>query len=58
MIENQHEMRNSDVLQFIDSKNLVFLWFKSKQTFQTTFQRNTAPTMTALIKAAFFSLNA
>ena len=37
---------------------LFFFGLKSKQKFQTTFQRNTAPTMTALIKAEFFSLNA
>ena len=36
-------------------KILFFFGFKSKQTFQTTFQGNTAPTMTA---AEFFSLNA
>ena len=51
-------MRNSGVLQIIDSKNRIFFGFKNKQTFQTTFQRNTAPTMTALIKTEFFSLNA
>ena len=56
MGENEHEMRNSNVLQIIDSKNLFFFGFKSKQTFQTTFQRNTAHTTTALIKAEFFSL--
>ena len=37
---------------------LFFFGFKSKQTLQTMFQRNTAQTMTALIKTEFFSLNA
>ena len=37
-------------------KILFSFGFKSKQTLQTTFQRNTAPT--ALIKTEFFSLNA
>ena len=37
-------------------KILFFFGFKSKQTFQTTFQRITAHTTTALIKAEFFSL--
>ena len=58
MADNKHQMSSSDVLQIIDSKMLFFFGFKSKQTLQTTFQRNTAPTMTALIKTEFFSLNA
>ena len=37
-------------------KILFFFGFKSKQMFQTTFQRITAHTTTALIKAEFFSL--
>ena len=58
MADNKRHLGNSDVLQIIDSKMLFFCGFKSKQTLQTMFQRNTAPTMTALIKTEFFSLNA
>ena len=45
-------MSSSDVLQIIDSNMLFFFGLKSKQTLQTTFQRNTAP------KTEFLSLNA
>ena len=58
MADNKHQMSSSDVLQIIDSNMLFSFGFKSKQTLQTTFQRNTAPTMTALIKTEFFSLDA
>ena len=59
MAENKHQMSSSDVLQIIDSNMFFFsVGLKSKQTFQTTFQHNTATTTTALIKTEFFSLDA
>ena len=54
MAENKHQMSSSDVLQIIDSNMLFFsVGLKSKQTFQTTFQHNSAPTTTTLIKTEF-----
>ena len=58
MADNKHQMSISDVLQIIDSKIFSFFGFKSKRTLQTTIQRNTASTMTSLIKTEFFSLSA